>query len=107
MPPGGPQQITNEGRGSHAREGTSFAGTRPSVIHRGGGEGQAALVLVPEDEDPLEDEPPDDEPFEDEPLDDEPLDDEPFDDDEEESDDEDDSDFAGTELLPVDRLSLR
>ena len=63
------------------------------------GGSQAALVLVPEDdEDPL-----DDEPFEE----DEPFDDEEESDDDELEDNEDDSAFAGTELLADDRLSVR
>jgi len=105
MPPGGTKQFTKQGRDFHAGEGTSFSGSRPSVIHRV--RGQAALV--PEDE-LLEDEPEEDEPDDpEEPLDDEPDDpEEPLDDEPEEDDPEDDdSDFAGTELLPEDRLSVR
>ena len=108
MPPGGTEQVTKQGRDFHAGEDTSFAGGRPSVIHRV--RGQAALVpeeelLEPEDEEPEDDEPDDDEPLDDEPDDpEEPL--EPLD--EDDPDEEDDaSDFAGTELLPVDRLSFR
>ena len=97
MPASGAEQVSKHGRGSHARESTSFSGTHPSVIHRGG---QAALVLVPEvDEEPLEDEPLED--F------DEAEDEEESDEEVLEEDDEDDSAFAGTELVPVDRLSLR
>ena len=61
------------------------------------GGGQAALVLVPEEaEDPL-----DDEELEEE------VDEEESDDDDELDDDAVDSDFAGTELLPDARLSVR
>ena len=100
MPPSGTQQVTKERRDSHAGESTSFAGAAPQLSTGGS---QAALVLVPEDdEDPL-----DDEPFEeDEPLE-EDEDDEEESDDDDELDDEDDSAFAGTELLADDRLSVR
>ena len=64
----------------------------PQPVLSTGGD-QAALVLVPEEE------------VEDEPLDDFEAEEES--DDELEEDDEDDSAFAGTELVPVDRLSLR
>ncbi|NIK56845.1 hypothetical protein BJY22_002562 [Kribbella shirazensis] len=63
------------------------------------GGGQAALV--PEDDELLEDELDDEPDVPEEP--DEPVDDDPEDDPEE----DDDSDFAGTELLPDDRLSVR
>ena len=57
------------------------------------GEGQAALVLVPEDDE--------------EPLEVELLVDFVEDVSDDELEEDDDSAFAGTELLPVDRLSLR
>jgi len=82
------------------------------VVHRRP-EGQAALLLLPEEpEEPEPDEPELEEP-------DEPEDEEPEDDESEEEDlpDEDDSDdledeaaaslLAGTVLVPVERLSLR
>lgn len=60
-------------------------------------------ALVPEDDEPLDDEPDPEEP--EDPEEDEPDDEpDPFDD---EPDPEDDSDFAGSELLPDDRLSVR
>jgi len=58
-------------------------------------------ALVPEDDEPLEDD--EEDPDEEEP-DDEP---DPFDDELEEEPEDEDSDFAGTELLPEDRLSVR
>jgi len=59
-----------------------------------GGLGQAALLLA------------DDDPLDEELLEDELLEDEDESDDEED-DDDDDSDFAGVELLPDERLSVR
>lgn len=102
MPPGGTQQVTKQRRDFHAGEDTSFAGSRPSVIHRV--RGQAALVpedelLEPEEE--LEDEEPEDDDPE------EPFDDDPEDADPDEDDPDDASAFAGTVLLPDDRLSVR
>jgi hypothetical protein len=67
------------------------------------GSGQAALV--PEDAEPLDEEP-DDDAADDEPDVPAEVDDAPDDEDSEE-DAEEDSDFAGTELLPDDRLSVR
>ena len=99
MPPGGADQVTKQGGDRHARESTSFAGSRLSVIHRGG---QAALV--PEAEEPLDDEDPD---VPDDPEDDEPDEDEPEEPDEDDDVEDDDSALAGTEPLPDDRLSLR
>lgn len=112
MPPGGTKQVTKQGRDFHAGEGTSFSGSRPSVIHRV--RGQAALVpedelLEPEDEEPEDDEPDDpEEPLDDDPDDpDDPLDDDPEPDEDDPDEEDDASDFAGTELLPDDRLSFR
>jgi hypothetical protein len=70
--------------------------------------GQAALVpedelLEPEEEEPEEEEPEDDEPEDPE----EPLDDDPEEADPDEDVPDDDSAFAGTALLPFDRLSFR
>jgi hypothetical protein len=72
-------------------------------------EGQAALGLLPAEEDPEDD--PDDEDADVDP-DEEPFDDEAPEPDFEESDDEDDPEeddslFAGTVLVPDERLSVR
>jgi hypothetical protein len=88
-----------ERRDFHAGESTSFAGGRPSVVHRD--RGQAALLPDAELE---EDDEVDDEDVEppDESEDDDEVEEDPDDDPE-----DDESDFAGTELLPDDRLSVR
>ncbi|GAA1581462.1 hypothetical protein GCM10009804_42620 [Kribbella hippodromi] len=118
MPPSGPDQVTDQvtarvtkqGR-DHAGEDTIFAGIGSSVIHRGRRSPISArqAALVPEDEELPEDELPD-ELFaavdEDEEDDEESEDEEP-DDDEPDEPELDDSDFAGTELLPDERLSVR
>jgi hypothetical protein len=108
VPPGGTEQITKQGTGFHAGEDTTFAGTRPSVIHRAA-EAVDQAALVPEDDEPFEDEPDDEDPDDEE----DPDDDDSDDDEEEEDpepevpDEDDDSAFAGTEPLPDERLSVR
>lgn len=112
MPPGGTEQITKQGTGFHAGEDTTFAGTRPSVIHRAA-EAVDQAALVPEDDEPFEDEPDDEDPDDEDPDDEEDPDDDDSDDEDEEDpepeapDEDDDSAFAGTEPLPDERLSVR
>jgi hypothetical protein len=113
VPSSGADQVTEWGTDSHARESTSFPSPHLPVIHRWRGElrssrrtelGQAALVLV------LEEDPPEDcddvedgvELEEDEPE----LEPESPEDDEEAADAEE-SDLAATVLLPELRLSVR
>lgn len=118
--PAADDAIERRGAGHEGRKGVScqrkyeFLRHRPSVIHRA--QCQAALVFVdePPDDELPDDELPEDEPLEDEPPDEDEPDEELPDDelpdeesDEDEEDDVDDSDFAGTELVPDDRLSFR